>query len=264
MIVGNSEPGVVDARHSLVQEPLFAHQQQTTLVQPMATNHANLSYFTTSVQNQSCIGITPDMYPLGSSMSQDQYLSGNSDAIAARKRCLDNSALFLRLQVTMPWQTDSVSAVPKSGCNVATTRSSMSETDVSAAASESDLSDFLLSLLILDRPMITEEQVELERAAMTDEERAEALTDLFGSQCAVDTHNNKRARRDLDKSSIDFFVHQMRLELDRIPENEKRALVEAQTKCLADEFSDARLERFLRCEGMNVKVRQRDDCIVFF
>ena len=47
----------------------------------------------------------------------------------------------------------------------------------------------------------------------------------------------------------------MRLELERIPKDRKRALVEAQTKCHADEFSDARQERFLRCEGMNAKVR---------
>jgi hypothetical protein len=61
----------------------------------------------------------------------------------------------------------------------------------------------------------------------------------------------------LDRKSIEFLVHQMRLELERIPENEMRALVEAQTKCGEDEFSDARLERFLRCEGMNAKVRRK-------
>jgi hypothetical protein len=46
----------------------------------------------------------------------------------------------------------------------------------------------------------------------------------------------------------------MRLELEQIPEDEKRAFIEAQMKCGTDEFSDARLERFLRCEGMNAKV----------
>ena len=38
-------------------------------------------------------------------------------------------------------------------------------------------SKFLLSFMTSDRPMITEEQVELERAAMMDEEIAEALVD---------------------------------------------------------------------------------------
>jgi hypothetical protein len=68
---------------------------------------------------------------------------------------------------------------------------------MSAAISEDDMSGFLLTFLLSDRPMITEEQVELKRAAMMNEERVEALTDLFGKQCAVDTRKNKRARRDL-------------------------------------------------------------------
>ena len=109
--------------------------------------------------------------------------------------------------------------------------------------------------------MITAEQVELERAAMTDEERAEALADMFGKRCAIDTHENKRARKDLDKNAIDFLVLQMRRELEQTPMENKKALTEAQLMCDPVEFRDARLERFLRCEGMNAKVRLRDDCI---
>jgi hypothetical protein len=133
-------------------------------------------------------------------------------------------------------------------------RRSTSETGISAAASEGDLSSYLLSLLISDRPMITEQQLEIERAAMTDEERVATLTDLFGKQCAVDAHRSKKARLDLDTNSVGYLVNQMRLEIERIPEDSKRALLEAQTKSRADEFSDARLEQFLRCEGMNVNV----------
>jgi hypothetical protein len=119
-----------------------------------------------------------------------------------------------------------------------------------------ELSESLLSFLEgSDRPRFTEEQEALERALMTDEERAAALSDLFGRFCSVEGHRKKRARRDLDRKSIGFLVNQMRLEIERIPLDRKRALVEAQDKCRADEFSDARLERFLRCEGMNVKVR---------
>jgi hypothetical protein len=258
-MAGSTGPCVVDAGYLLFQAPFFTHQQQTTTAQRMATNHVDPSDFNASVQNQHCIRIIPDACPPGGSMSQDQYVSHNSDPIAARKHCLDNSALFSRLQVTMPWQTDFVSAKPDIGCNVGTKRPSTSDTDVSVAVSEVDMTEFLLSFLDSDRPMMSEEQVEHERAAMTDEERAQALADVFGKQCAIDTNKNKRARRDLDKNSIAFLVQQMRLELDRIPEYEKRALVEAQAKCLADEFSDARLEQFLRCEGMNVKVRLRDD-----
>jgi hypothetical protein len=105
-----------------------------------------------------------------------------------------------------------------------------------------------------DRPRFTEEQEELEKALMTDEEKAAALSDLFGRFCSVEGHRKKKARRDLDHNSIDFLVNQMRLEIERIPLDRKWALVEAQGKCCAEEFTDARLERFLRCEGMNVKV----------
>jgi hypothetical protein len=104
-------------------------------------------------------------------------------------------------------------------------------------------------------PMFTEEQLAMEQAMMTKEERAETLSDLFGKHCVVDIHQSKKARRDFNHKTIEFLVQQMRRELAIIPEDEKRALVEAQTKCREDEFSDARLERFLRCEGMNAKVR---------
>jgi hypothetical protein len=116
------------------------------------------------------------------------------------------------------------------------------------------MSDVLLSSLFQDLPRFTEEQEEIERATMTDEEKAAALSDLFGRSCTVGIHKAKRAKLDLGKESIDFLVQHMRVELERIPLDEKRALVEAQTKCGEDEFSDARLERFLRCEGMNAKV----------
>jgi hypothetical protein len=128
----------------------------------------------------------------------------------------------------------------------------MSDEDVSAS---NDISEFMLSLLLSDTPRITEEQVEMERAMQTDEERAEALSDLFGKHCEVNIHRSKRARQDLDQTSIAFLVDQMRLEIKRIPQECKRALLEAQTKCCAYEFSNDRLEQFLRCEGMNVKVR---------
>jgi hypothetical protein len=71
---------------------------------------------------------------------------------------------------------------------------------------------------------------------------------------SIYTKRDKRARRDLDRSAIEFFVTQMKLEIERIPGDRKRALVKAQTKCHADEFSDDRLKLFIRCGGMNAKV----------
>ena len=92
-------------------------------------------------------------------------------------------------------------------------------------------------------------------------ERVEALADMFGKRCTIDTHKNKRARKDLDKNAIDFLVLQMRCELEQTPMKNKMALMEAQLTCNPVEFSDARQESFLWCKGMNAKVHLRDDCI---
>jgi hypothetical protein len=142
----------------------------------------------------------------------------------------------------MPWQVVSVSAEPNSGHTGTAAHTSTSEAVVSAAAaSDDDLLAYLISLLISDRPMITEEQVDNERAKMTDDERVEFLVDLFGKQCDISTPRNKKANRDLDKNSIDFLIKMMKLELERIPNDRKGALLEAQIRCRADEFSDSRL-----------------------
>jgi hypothetical protein len=69
---------------------------------------------------------------------------------------------------------------------------------------------------------------------------------------------SKRARRDLDPESIAFLIKRMRDEIEGIPKSKKRALLEAQENCGEEEFSDERLERFLRCEGMDAQV----SCIV--
>lgn len=125
-------------------------------------------------------------------------------------------------------------------------------------ASDSDKEDAALALAALavaGRPRFTEQDEESEHASMTDEERVEALCDVFGKECAIaGTHPSKRARKDLDRESIHFLVGQMRMEVECIPVNEKRALMEAQQKARPEEFSDSRLERFLRCTGMNPKV----------
>ena len=118
-----------------------------------------------------------------------------------------------------------------------------------------DASQVLSSLAVAGQPKITQEQEEAERASMTTEERAAALADMLGKMCAVAPRQRKRARRDLDRKSIDFLIQQMRLEIEKIPASSKQALIEAQAKSRPEEFEDARLERFLRCEGMNAEVR---------
>lgn len=125
--------------------------------------------------------------------------------------------------------------------------------------SDDDVSEYLLSVLALSgRSKFTDEQHEEEKANMTDEERAKVLCDLFGTYCSI--CHTKKAKRDLSKGEVAFLVKQMRIEIDKIPVSEKEALMEAQQQCIADEFSDSRLEQFLRCEGMDVKVRMKRYC----
>lgn len=117
-----------------------------------------------------------------------------------------------------------------------------------------DVEEFLLSVLQLSGlPRFTDHAAE--QANMTDEERASALSDMFGKYSDVNHHENKKIRRGLDAESISFLVKYMRNEIERIPENTKQALLEAQEKCEHDEFSDERLECFLRSERMDAEVR---------
>jgi hypothetical protein len=126
----------------------------------------------------------------------------------------------------------------------------------SSGENEDDLAAFLLSsLAVTDRPVITEEQEALERATLSDAEKANILADFFGIYCSESVRHNKKARKDLDQASLAFLVKLMRADLDSIPVKEKPALVEAMAKARPEEFSDERLEKFLRCEGMNTKVR---------
>ena len=136
--------------------------------------------------------------------------------------------------------TEHVASVPEEGSSV--------------AVPEGDLSEFLLSVLALfGRPKFTDQDRAIEKANMADEEKAKVLADLFGKYCNV--HQNKKAKRDLSKDDVAFLVKQMRLEIDKIPESEKGALIEAMAKCRADDFCDSRMEKFLRCEKMDVEVR---------
>lgn len=134
--------------------------------------------------------------------------------------------------------------------------SSVWEEDSCQWAPDDEVSDFFIASLGWGaNPRFTEEEFQRELASRTNEEKASILADLFGKFCSVvDDHQNKRARKDLDEQSIQFLIDQMKLEIEKLPENKKAALVEAQKKARAEEFSDERFEQFLRCEGMNPKV----------
>lgn len=122
---------------------------------------------------------------------------------------------------------------------------------------QEDVPELLLSVFSLSgRDKITAEQEALEKATFSDTEKAEVLSDMFGEMCTLDTRPGKRTKKnDLDEDSIEFLVRIMREELQRIPADEKQALLVAQEKAHTEEFTDERLVTFLRCEGMNTKVR---------
>lgn len=133
------------------------------------------------------------------------------------------------------------------------TAASIADND-SAANDEISKSDYLVPDLAVGRSKFTDEQHAAEKASMTDKEKAKVLRDIYGTYRSG--HANKKAKRNLDSSEIALLVKQMRTEIEKLPKVETEALMEAQEKCRApQEFSDCRLEQFLRCEGMNAKVR---------
>jgi hypothetical protein len=127
---------------------------------------------------------------------------------------------------------------------------------VPSSESRFDLLESLLTAMGLgaDQPKFTDVDEQQEWAALTDDEKTSALADLFGNKCLLGTPQKKRARRDLDEITVSFLLKQMRYEIDRMPYKKKVALTVAQGKCREEEFSDSRLEVFLRSEGMNAKV----------
>ena len=130
------------------------------------------------------------------------------------------------------------------------------EGDSPSNALEDDLMELLLSTFLgySDETIFTKEQEEMERATLCAEERVAALSDMFGQLCLVGNHQIKKAKRDLDEKTVAFLLKQVRDEIERTPQEKKSALLEAQMKSRAEEFSNGRLEQFLRFEDMNPKV----------
>jgi hypothetical protein len=111
---------------------------------------------------------------------------------------------------------------------------------------------------LLDGPKFTEEDCIREKSELTEEEKIAVLSDLFGKQCEISQPKKKVAREEAAKPPppLPLLLKEMRSEIDAIPLQEKKALVEAQAKSSANEFSDDRMELFLFRENMNAKVRE--------
>lgn len=260
----------IDARLLLFQSAPFALQQQQPLF-PTAT------YLPVNQSFNIPFGLTtvvPDMYTSAatglSSQERLNRLRCSVNAVASANTASQMTQAVPQLDITrfqdsLNIYSASTSPEPRQ-MDVNDRRKEdqrtmeTEEADRKVAATESEKEDdvaaFLLSsLAVSDRPIITEEEEALEKATLSDLEKANILADTFGSYCSQGVRYNKKARKDLDQESLSFLVRLMRAELDNIPLKEKSALVEAQAKARPEEFSDTRLEKFLRCEGMNTKVR---------
>jgi hypothetical protein len=109
----------------------------------------------------------------------------------------------------------------------------------------------LLSSSISEKVRRARAELEQDKARVTEEEQNQALADLFGSLCEVDQSKAKRIKRAPVETDISVLLKEMKRELYAIPSDEKRAFTKAQGKALPIEFSDGRMERFLRVEDMN-------------
>lgn len=112
-------------------------------------------------------------------------------------------------------------------------------------------------LAVEDAPKFTLDEYEHEQKNLSEEERIELLTDLFGNSCQIiNAPARKRVRRQpAQQPSIVALLEDMKRELETIPKTDKFSLLEAQSKADASEFSDERLEQFLRRENMDPQVR---------
>lgn len=120
-------------------------------------------------------GLLPDMHRTAYEAAESAYQSLIQDNVSLLDRAI---------QGLLQLRADSVAYQ-------AGRRPSDARSTENYPSCEGTLAQALLSSL-KDKPRFTEQQEEAERAAMTDEERAAALSDLFGKQCTVDTHTSKR------------------------------------------------------------------------
>lgn len=249
-----------DSQLVMLQQLQSALQQQQMAPQSMAVAPAFDPYLN-AVRLQSAaapLGLQ-QVVPLTQNVPSQVVLQN----VQTQAPSLVNSMLYSQLQNSLLTKTDSAAVTHRQANVVPQKRKEVNTTSIAGAPElEPDREDAVIALSALtvaNHPKFTEEEEALERATTSDEERAEILSDMFGKYCSVDGDRpGKRPRRDLDEESIDFLVNHMRGEIQKIPEDQKQALLHAQGKCDSEEFSDARLAQFLRCEGMNAKVQQED------
>lgn len=270
-ITPSSFPSSIEPRLLLFQSAPLAAPPQSIMTQSVLLNQVLRSQLETSPPNnggQEILQALLHSANAAAEASHQQFVATNAMCSLmqnfARLQSNSQQAVGLNRNVTQGQSNDEMDIdekedrKPAAATNKATVPE---ERRLSDSSIDEELSAFLLSWLAMsDRPVVTEEQEALEFKMMTDTEKATWLSDVFGKMLEEfddGPPDRKRQRLDLDRGFVAFLVNQMRLEIENIPEIERRALMDAQasTICRRDEFSDARLEKFLRCEGMNTKVR---------
>jgi len=91
-----------------------------------------------------------------------------------------------------------------------------------------------------------------EKETMTEEEKAAALLDMFGSLCGELGRASKRLKQP-EPGLVDPLIKNMRLQVDSIPNESKPALLEAMAKASTHEFRNDRLKLFLQRNNMDYK-----------
>lgn len=245
MVLGSGGPSVImDPRLALFQSTVPFAQLQPQ--QPPVLRPHPLASYTVQAQQPR---------PLSSQTHSTDSLESRDRSNVDGARPIVESSLLSDLERPLSSQTHSTGTDSLESRDRSIVGGSRSASDMTPEKEDAFLA--LSALSVAGLPRFSAEQEALERASLTTEEKADVLADMFGSYCNIGPRQNKRAKKDLDRESIDFLVNFMRSEIAITPPGKKQALMEAQTKCEADEFSDARLETFLRCEGMNAKLAAR-------
>jgi len=243
---GRAWPPANDASLLLFQPFAFQQHQQlllATAVQPSQHKH---------MMERSMYSISPRS--LSMTTEYQQYLHdsllGYSSTNSTRSNTVSDD-VYGKTKAT-----EEIKESERKGSAMLADSTSTSAQDTTIRGPDEDVSESILSMLRLgsNEPRFTELEERLEQETLTDEENAAILSDMLGEKCSVTSHQKKRPRREFDETTVSFLVKQMRAEIERIPQHKKQALTEAHEKCLKEEFSDSRLKRFLRCEGMNTKV----------
>ena len=224
-----SSPGNIDPRLLLFQQPLMIvqqqlllQQQQMLLQQHLLSDIIRLNSIQPSLTPVPTV--TNQVYPPCAGMPSQPDVVQNHQNKRSILECRARDILFARSNST---EQLSRQRNPRFG-DTGTTRETLLVPSISPAVSATpaaaphnnkastiasepspeDAAEALSALAVAaDRPRWTDEEEAIERASLTDEEKAAALCDLYGKYTVDDTHQRKkRPKRQLDRRSIDFLI----------------------------------------------------------